>query len=454
MRLLIAEKPHLAKELSRRQLIEKDTEIVSTYGHGLWHYKVDNIDFTEIPFSSPPEKIVPRRLGSWRNLLYKVNGEVLVFKDKDSSKEDDVKSLNDLISTINSRMIHYSEIIVFVDPDRTGIWSAKQIIDQLSTINRPPINTVIVDGLSEVDIKKAYDDRVNQKWEESSFVQKCIEEQKIKTAFDYWWNVNSKMVLSELCKWTGLKSNKIISKNELMLIWILSLKEGDFSKNYAFSIMKNWQGSGKYNDFDIGPNVIGSPMSISTIFSNTIERGAVLLLIDDDGKESYKMSQNGMSFVARLHKGTMDPDLPYRLEEWIQDRNSSACKKYIRTIFGRQLRFQRNQINCWGIVPALIKQFEYQHGIIAIIGSNKSNQENCSDELLLRDYSGNERGTLKVEARAAGPYKVSLNYDKKSIIEYVTEYNDPELMSMSSAEFVMLSQSFYINSENIVSILF
>jgi hypothetical protein len=438
MRLLIAEKPNFAKDIIRYGLIPKDTDIVCTYGAGLWQYKMENISFDEIPFTTPPQKLTSR-MGSYypRKILYKENGDTFVFKDENITKSEENETLDKLIQTINNRLYLYEEIVVFVDPDRTGVWAAKQVIDKIINKKNIPINVIIIkNSLSEEGITMSFHDRVNNSWHESKFIKEKIIEQDVKTTFDYWWNVNSTLVLSELCKWVGLKSNTIISKYELMLIWIVASKKEPISKGAMLSIMRNWKGTGKYETKDDYCYVLGSPMSVSTIIENTINRGAVKYSEED---KTYQISEIGKSFVARLHKKTIDYDFPFRLEEWIQDGNMDACKQYIRTIFGRQLRFQRNQIKCWGVVPSLIEQLRYQHNIIAIVSNKDIPPNECRDEFILSSHDGKHKGVLKVYVMLIGIYRASISFNNKVIDDGISEFCDSELRTIGCMEFIKKS---------------
>jgi len=166
-------------------------------------------------------------------------------------------------------------------------------------------------------------------------VQRLIREQQLKKTFDYWWNSNSKLVFSELCKMSGLECQSILSKYELMLIVALGKYQKPIGIDNLLSIMTNWKGSGKYQTKS---NQIGSLISRMKIIENACGRGAIS---KDNLTGLYSLSESGLCFLAKLHSRTFDPDLPARLENWISQLDYSAMKKYIRTLFGRQLRYQR-----------------------------------------------------------------------------------------------------------------
>jgi hypothetical protein len=72
-----------------------------------------------------------------------------------------------------------------------------------------------------------------------------------------------------------------------------------------------------------------------------MQRGALSVYAEDRNK-AYSLSAAGKAFVSQLHKKTFDPDLPFRINDWLNIGDYDAMSRYIRTVFGRQIRFQRN----------------------------------------------------------------------------------------------------------------
>ncbi|WCN11269.1 hypothetical protein GV055_21210 [Marinomonas mediterranea] len=50
----------------------------------------------------------------------------------------------------------------------------------------------------------------------------------------------------------------------------------------------------------------------------------------------------GQCFTQSTHRRTYDKDLPFRLPEWMGSGDIELMARYIRQLFGRQLRYQRN----------------------------------------------------------------------------------------------------------------
>lgn len=340
MRLLIAEKPHFARVLREHNLIDPDIEVVFTFGIGLWRYAVPRMSFVDIPFTSYPNSLRPQPYKP-RNILLGPDGKPK-FSVHDSSTLGELEeTLDALVKYLREQMGEYEEIICAVDCDRTGYGSAKQLLDKMGWTrdSNVPVHCLYLMAMDKNSLDKAWSARFDNTWHLDSFAEKLASQQLIKKTFDYWWNANSSVVFSEISKWSGLAASPLISKYELMLICIMADKSSPLSGNEVIRLMDNWEGSGKYRgEFRLG---IGSPMSRSAILDSAVERGAMSVRVND-GKNTYSLSSAGRTFVSQLHHKTFDPDLPFRINEWIKSGNYEAMARYIRTVFGRQLRYQRN----------------------------------------------------------------------------------------------------------------
>lgn len=335
MRLLIAEKPHIYTTLRDLDLIPPDTEVTFTYGAGLWRYSLTKPSFKDIPFTEKPTSLRPQGF-MWRRLLIDKSGQTIIMLTEASTPDDLLQALNDLVTHLNQNMANYDEIILAVDPGRSGYGAANQLLEQLSE-PLPPINSINLNTLERDQLIKKWNARSESPFMVGSKMHDLACRQKAKQTFDYWWNTNSSVVLSELCKWSGLKADPIVSKYELMLIAIMAQKGELIHEWDIHETMWKWPGTGKYSDRKTAK--IGSAMSRDAIIVNALSRGA----IERHGK-NLKISDEGATFVAGLHPKTFDPDLPFRIDSWIEADDYNAMERYIRTVFGRQLRFQRNKV--------------------------------------------------------------------------------------------------------------
>lgn len=58
----------------------------------------------------------------------------------------------------------------------------------------------------------------------------------------------------------------------------------------------------------------------------------------------YSLSSNGLAFVGMLHPRTLDPAAFGRMNRWIKELDYTAIKRYINTIFGRQLQYSQRAL--------------------------------------------------------------------------------------------------------------
>lgn len=339
MRLLIAEKPSIVSTLKEYELLSQDIEVVYTFGIGLWRYKLPKLSFPNIPFTFPPSSLRPQRFKP-RKLLLDGSGKPIISLSDTATREEHQAALDHLVNYLADKMPSYTEVICAVDCDRTGYGSANQLLERVGGAGETPIHCLYLVSTDRKTVEKAWTKRADNKWEPDSLAQQLADQQKAKQTFDYWWNANSSVVLSELCKWTGLKAEPLISKYELMLIALMDSEDRPLNVDEVMRLMDKWRGTGKYKqDGYIG---IGSAMSRMAIFESACRRGALSVKSDGD-KKLYALSRAGKEFVENLHKKTFDPDLPFRLDSWCRESDYAAMAKYTRTVFGRQLRHQRQK---------------------------------------------------------------------------------------------------------------
>lgn len=339
MRLLIAEKPQLVKALYDNKLIEHDTEVVFTYCIGLWRYSIPRLSFTDVPYTSLPEGVRPQS-DKPRNVLWGVDRKAKLSVPEDATNAEHEAILTELVKYLRVQIRLYTEIICAVDCDRTGFGSAKQLLDKLGWACNGdiPVHYLKLISADKVSLEKAWAARFDNTWHSGSLADKLAEQQLAKKTFDHWWNANSSIVFSELSMRSGLVASPLMSKYELMLICILAEQPLPISVGKIFRLMDEWKGSGKYKDAMC--HGIGTAMSRYSIFESAKQRGA-LTLSKVDGNDAYTLSPAGIKFVSLLHNKTFDPDLPFRLNQWLKSYDYKSMSRYIRTVFGRQIRYQR-----------------------------------------------------------------------------------------------------------------
>lgn len=403
MRLLIAEKPSVVRRLNSLQLIPPDTEIVYTFGFGLWRDALPSPSLQSIPFTEYPDKLRPSPFKPCKLLLGTV-GEVLFHVGEDCDDQKHLCILNEMVSYLSQKMSEYEEIICAVDPDRTGYGSAKQLLDLIGGCSSVPVHCLYFNYFDDTYVMHQWQSRFDQLWSIDSQANRWATEQRVKKTFDYWWNANSSVVLSELCKWCNLKADPLISKYELMLMCLMSNQSKPLNDWEIIDLMVRWEGSGKYSDKDnLG---FGTAASRGAILQSAINRGVLIRSIDPD-KAGYALSEVGKAFIDRLHPRTFDPDLPFRLESWILREDYDSMRRYINTVFGRQFRYQRNYFRV-SMTQIIINEIYRQKKVVCrLIPDNTTRPcDNVQDNIELRSEQGKFLGRITVRAYS-GPYGVS-----------------------------------------------
>jgi hypothetical protein len=156
--------------------------------------------------------------------------------------------------------------------------------------------------------------------------------------FDYNYAINALPVLGMLLGRAGTPTPaNFVSKNGLQMIQYLVREDASpMTREALMRLMSAWPGSGKY-----GAHPMGSSMSHAKIIDDLRDAGLLQVLPDvDDQPLRIEVTTAARAFVASLHRGMRDPDLPYRMARWADEWPSSkpSMDTYLRTMWGRQKR--------------------------------------------------------------------------------------------------------------------
>jgi DNA-binding PadR family transcriptional regulator len=339
MILVIAEKKSIAACLKDAGLLPEDTDIVYTLGMGLWRYQIERLQPSQVPFTGPIKKYAPRDLLA-----------ATLFKSFHVDfATNDLAVVEALVKTIQVKLPQYTEIVMAVDPDGRGVFAGNQLLERLCEpygLGKPPAYALELYQYHPDHLRAQWETRANRPW--SEWAAPALHRQTRKYLFDFWWSSNAAVVYSELCSFTGVKGDPIVSKYELMVTAFLGYigKHQNWhqvSEAALLQMLQDWKGTGKYsNSARIERIEIGSPSSRMEILNQANQRGLIeQATCDDKGRQEYALTAKGHAFLNYLHPKSYDLDLPYRLNEWITTGDTDSMERYIRTHFGRQLRYQR-----------------------------------------------------------------------------------------------------------------
>lgn len=336
MILVITEKKSIAGYLKDAGVLPEGTDIVYTLGMGLWRYQIERLQPSQVPFTGPIQKYAPRDLLA-----------ATLFKSFHVGfATNDLAFVEALVKTIQAKLPQYTEIVMAVDPDGRGVFAGNQLLERLCEpygLRKPPAYALELHQYHPDHLRAQWETRANRPW--SEWAAPALHRQTRKYLFDFWWSSNAAVVYSELCSFIGIKGDPILSKYELMVTAFLGhigRHQGrhQVSEVFLLQTLQDWKGTGKYSAYA----EIGSPSSRAEILNQASQRGLIEHAASDEtGRQEYSLTEKGQAFLNYLHPRSYDPDLPYRLNEWITTGDTDSMKRYIRTHFGRQLRYQRTR---------------------------------------------------------------------------------------------------------------
>lgn len=153
---------------------------------------------------------------------------------------------------------------------------------------------------------------------------------RTKRYFEFQWANNANVVFGAAMRSVSPGAGRIPSKFGMQLLY--ALRERCLgSEARIIDHMYHWPGTGKYPS-----SRMGSEASRCEIVSQLREMGLI------SKGEWAAISTRGEAFLAALHPDCEDRDLPQRLDAWCKagfGASQAAIDRYIRTVFGKQLRF-------------------------------------------------------------------------------------------------------------------
>ncbi len=226
----------------------------------------------------------------------------------------------DTVSLANLPTVH--RIVYAVDPDHNGIWAFRTALSLWfgNEAARAAHEAWLLTGLDERSVKTAIEAKTTTSALDEAYDYACT-----KRYFEYQWTNNAHAVLAQ----NGVGAP---SKFGLQLLYFLRRQTGPLSEAQLVACMARWRGTGKYPCGEMG-----SPASRASLLEQLRMLGFVL-----STKNGVFLADQGNALLARLHPDCEDLDLPQRLDQWCVaglQASKPSIDKYIRTVFGKQLRF-------------------------------------------------------------------------------------------------------------------
>jgi hypothetical protein len=245
-----------------------------------------------------------------------------------------------------------ADLIVFAgDPDHTSAMAFDVLMAIVFGDERArDCPALYISSLGEPAVKRAFA-------EMRPFGQACgpvLTYGEMRRYFDWNWNVNALAILGETQRRAGVPgSAPPLSKYAVQLLYALR-NVPVMTYGQIIELMHRWPGTGRYApEKGKWRPTLGRAASSSQILENLVTAGLLDELPGEsagprDTQESaptaLTLSARGRDLLQLLHPDCEDPDLPFRMDAWCSEGASAkaAIDRYIKTFFGKQLRFLRN----------------------------------------------------------------------------------------------------------------
>lgn len=225
------------------------------------------------------------------------------------------------------------EVWFACDPDHSGANAFEVLMAECRGIDvsKQSFPAMFIRSLDNASLRKAIAAPATT---DSQEFREWAAKGQAKRFFDFNFNTNSMAVFGDRLRKAGANTEEFdMGKNSLQLLYWMRAQQGAqaITEGKLLMLMESWKGTGRYEKCEMG-----SPASRGDIFKSLVHAGLL-----EQRDRDLEISDLGLEFLNLLHPDCEDPDLPARLREWQADWPNAKPKmaRYIRTLFGKQLRF-------------------------------------------------------------------------------------------------------------------
>lgn len=324
--LIITEKPSVSRALTaaaRRKWPKADIHFLSVSpfvgsGWGLEAKFPRGLKLKSFPLVRQPQYQVSPWVG--RNTL------PLAAKVEHDGRLGPVLTTKELIT--GAALVVYGG-----DPDRTGASSFALFLTQV--LGADAVDTaqaLCLHDLSAQAIDRAFDQMMPFG---QCYLKNMATAGMLKRYFDWNWALNARVILGPVLRSVGVPEDApFFSKYALQTLYALR-DQSPLGDAQILSKMFEWRGTGRY----AGRQQLGSVTSQTQIINTLCLSG--LLGAPDDRSRTLQVTARGHALLTALHPDCEDQDLPFRLHSWCEQGDAAypAVDRYLRTYFGKQMRF-------------------------------------------------------------------------------------------------------------------
>lgn len=238
--------------------------------------------------------------------------------------------------------VHYAAldaqpVLVVADAGRSSLLATEHLLRHLQEQGK--VTTFrgyhVLNSLAESDIDKSVREPVD-----ATVVHAACVAAQLKADFEFSFLVNAAGLLTRAYHAAGgIESHPVFSKYTVLTLYALR-NAGPTLEGELIGAMSRWKGTGRYTEVRA---TLGSAASRAELVESLKHLGLASSAptANDTDKTVLSISALGEAFLAKLHPDCEDPDLPFRIEQWLSspDTGRAAAQRYIRTWFGKQKRY-------------------------------------------------------------------------------------------------------------------
>lgn len=334
MKLFIVEKTRMATDLIlwlrevKQQEHGKDFLVVSVNGIGWMQLSPPKLSIKQIPYTGGLFKH-PRST----NVLPSVYVSCLPDLAESSANSTGMcyAPIESVIKAYSK--VQFSSASVLVSPDTCGHYVSKEILELFG---------VDLEIAHWHDAKAWLKQHVFDALESSKSINDIAESamrHQLKREFDGLWLANSQWVFGRIFQAINAPQTKTLSKYELTVLCLLERNLGRMRVRNLMLEMDSPKGTGKYTSKTA---TIGTPATQCELIASLSKMELVKADFDD-----IWLTTKGRKFLSCLHPKTRDFDFPFRVDSWLREGEVDDIKKqmlkYLKQLFGRQLRYQSSR---------------------------------------------------------------------------------------------------------------
>lgn len=351
--VIFAEKPYLGQTFVRLLLQMEPTvdraTLTMAYANDIVHL---NNAFTfprGLPYSAFPmtrDQMFKPLSFEWRKPVVGLPSGDLPEVRVDGYRYDPKWHRNGSDKDVADAVSQAHRIYVVLDPNDSADYVAKRIetwVDGIGT--KAEIFRLRFMSLVENDMRK-----VMAATEKGSGRGLDPTSSVIRKYFDYNYLLNANLILQATFQAAlGRPMERVLAKNALQVLFVMS--DGrEIGDGPLIELMSKWQGTGRYTKAERGYDYMGMGRcsSRAEIIHHLVREGLLARRSCPRRKvQRLHITADGLKLLDFLHPDCQDADQVCRIAIWMQlplEEAKSKIDRYIRTFFGKQMRFLSKKI--------------------------------------------------------------------------------------------------------------